>query len=242
MEALLHNACINFGAASFTVVFIILDMLRISIFQLRCVLVEWVSSSCLVKFVAAHWLIIAPPILWAICLSREFSLVRSVGDCESRLNIVWLGRNIWKQTRDPKDERDEILASHLRWCFMLLQAIPGMVLSLVLCYDHRRGRDPDNEGTFMKGIKYIHFGGCGFFVGVTAALVVGALWQAAQPALLFLVNYLLHNCLTSISQFRVHHIYGCRRSCTAQHRLSNKDIIFSIHLERIILSLGLQWW
>jgi hypothetical protein len=72
---------------------------------------------------------------------------------------------------------------------MLLQAIPGMVLSLVLCYDHRRGRDPDNEGTLMKGIKYIHFGGCGFLVGVTAALVVGALWQAAQPALLFLVNY-----------------------------------------------------
>lgn len=123
---------------------------------------------------------------------------------------------------------------------MLLQAIPGMVLSLVLCYDHRRGRDPDNEGTFMKGIKYIQFGGCGFLVGVTAALVVGALWQAAQPALLFLVNYLLHSCLTSISQFRAHHIYGCRRSCTAQHRLSNKDVIFSVHLERIILSLGLQ--
>ena len=104
MEALLHNACISFGAASFTVVFIILDMLRISIFQLRCVLVEWVSSSCLVKFVAAHWLIIAPPILWAICLSREFSLVRSVGDCESRLNIVWLGRNIWSklETRNTR--------------------------------------------------------------------------------------------------------------------------------------------
>jgi len=40
MEPLLHNACISFGADSFTVVFIILDMLRIAIFQLSGVLVE----------------------------------------------------------------------------------------------------------------------------------------------------------------------------------------------------------
>ena len=53
----------------------------------------WLSSSCLVKFVAAHWLIIAPPILWSIIgLSREYSLVRSAGDYESRLTLCdWEG-------------------------------------------------------------------------------------------------------------------------------------------------------
>ena len=93
MEPLLHNACISFGADSFTVVFIILDVLRIALFQFKWRFGRiWLSSSCLVKFVAAHWLIIAPPILWSIGLSSEYSLVRSAGDYESRLTLCdWEG-------------------------------------------------------------------------------------------------------------------------------------------------------
>ena len=71
---------------------------------------------------------------------------------------------------------------------ILLQAIPGMLLSLVLCFDHRKFREHDNEGTFSRGNKYIQFGGCGYAVGMIAALAAGLLSQAAQPALLYLVR------------------------------------------------------
>lgn len=66
-------------------------------------------------------------------------------------------------------------------------AIPGMLLSLVLCFDHRKFREHDNEGTFSRGNKYIQFGGCGYAVGMIAALAAGLLSQSAQPALLYLV-------------------------------------------------------
>jgi len=66
-------------------------------------------------------------------------------------------------------------------------AIPGMLLSLVLCFDHRKVREHDNEGTFSRGNKYIQVGGCGYAVGMIAALAAGLLSQSAQPALLYLV-------------------------------------------------------
>jgi signal peptide peptidase-like protein 3 len=66
-------------------------------------------------------------------------------------------------------------------------AIPGMLLSLVLCFDHRKVREHDNEGTFSRGNKYIQYGGGGYAVGMVAALSAGLLSQAAQPALLYLV-------------------------------------------------------
>jgi signal peptide peptidase-like protein 3 len=71
---------------------------------------------------------------------------------------------------------------------VLLQAIPGMLLSLVLCFDHRKVREHDNEGTFSRGNKYIQVGGCGYAVGMIAALAAGLLSQSAQPALLYLVR------------------------------------------------------
>lgn len=66
-------------------------------------------------------------------------------------------------------------------------AIPGMLLSLVLCFDHRKVRERDNEGTFSRGNKYIQFGGVGYAVGMVSALAAGLLSQMAQPALLYLV-------------------------------------------------------
>ncbi|XP_024366479.1 signal peptide peptidase-like 1 isoform X1 [Physcomitrium patens] len=66
-------------------------------------------------------------------------------------------------------------------------AIPGMLLSLVLCFDHRKVREYDNEGSFSRGNKYIQFGGFGYAVGMIAALAAGLLSQSAQPALLYLV-------------------------------------------------------
>lgn len=63
-----------------------------------------------------------------------------------------------------------------------------MLLSLVLCFDHRKVREYDNEGSFSRGNKYIQFGGFGYAVGMIAALAAGLLSQSAQPALLYLVR------------------------------------------------------
>ncbi|CAM6116507.1 unnamed protein product [Calypogeia fissa] len=76
--------------------------------------------------------------------------------------------------------------------FMMLglgdMAIPGMLLALVYCFDHRKSKgDFDTETTFSKGYKYIWYAAVGYGVGLVAALAAGVLTRAPQPALLYLV-------------------------------------------------------
>ncbi len=69
-----------------------------------------------------------------------------------------------------------------------LQAIPGMLLALVLCFDHRKGREHENEGSFSRGNQYIRYAVCGYSIGLITALAAGLLSQLPQPALLYLVS------------------------------------------------------
>ncbi|OVA14051.1 Presenilin/signal peptide peptidase [Macleaya cordata] len=77
--------------------------------------------------------------------------------------------------------------------FMMLglgdMAIPGMLLALVLCFDHRRSRDSMTpmEVSSAKGQKYIWYAVSGYAIGLVTALAAGILTQSPQPALLYLV-------------------------------------------------------
>ncbi|MCL7027447.1 hypothetical protein MKW94_002282 [Papaver nudicaule] len=77
--------------------------------------------------------------------------------------------------------------------FMMLglgdMAIPGMLLALVLCFDHRRTRDSVTpmEISSTKGQKYIWYAVSGYAIGLVTALAAGILSQSPQPALLYLV-------------------------------------------------------
>lgn len=77
--------------------------------------------------------------------------------------------------------------------FMMLglgdMAIPGMLLALVLCFDHRKSRDIGNvtDVPFVKGRKYIWYALSGYAAGLIAALAAGVLTRSPQPALLYLV-------------------------------------------------------
>ncbi len=71
-----------------------------------------------------------------------------------------------------------------------MQAIPGMLLALVLCFDHRKGREHENEGSFSRGNQYIRYAVCGYSIGLITALAAGLLSQLPQPALLYLVSSL----------------------------------------------------
>ncbi|CAH9059389.1 unnamed protein product [Cuscuta epithymum] len=77
--------------------------------------------------------------------------------------------------------------------FMMLglgdMAIPSMLLALVLCYDHRKGRESWNtlDGSSSKGFKYIWYALTGYSIGLITALAAGILTQSPQPALLYLV-------------------------------------------------------
>ncbi|KAK2983521.1 hypothetical protein RJ640_023055 [Escallonia rubra] len=76
--------------------------------------------------------------------------------------------------------------------FMMLglgdMAIPSMLLALVLCFDHRKGKDSVSPlDVPHKGRKYIWFALSGYAVGLVAALSAGILTHSPQPALLYLV-------------------------------------------------------
>ncbi|KAJ6843772.1 signal peptide peptidase-like 1 [Iris pallida] len=67
-------------------------------------------------------------------------------------------------------------------------AIPGMLLALVLCFDHRKSRETGNlVDTSSKGPKYVWYALFGYAVGLVTALAAGILSQSPQPALLYLV-------------------------------------------------------
>ncbi|CAN1158770.1 Signal peptide peptidase-like 1 [Linum perenne] len=77
--------------------------------------------------------------------------------------------------------------------FMMLglgdMAIPAMLLALVLCFDHRKNRDPVSllELHSSKGRKYIWYALPGYAIGLVSALAAGVLTRSPQPALLYLV-------------------------------------------------------
>lgn len=62
-------------------------------------------------------------------------------------------------------------------------AIPGMLLALVLCFDHHKNKEISSS----KGYKYIWYALLGYAVGLVSALGAGILFLSAQPALLYLV-------------------------------------------------------
>lgn len=84
--------------------------------------------------------------------------------------------------------------------FMMLglgdMAVPSMLLALVLCYDHRKGRESVNDlvvspskgdTSSSKGFKYIWYALTGYSIGLVTALAAGILTHSPQPALLYLV-------------------------------------------------------
>ncbi|KDP22265.1 hypothetical protein JCGZ_26096 [Jatropha curcas] len=77
--------------------------------------------------------------------------------------------------------------------FMMLglgdMAIPAMLLALVLCFDHRKSREPVSllDIHSSKGHKYIWYALPGYAIGLLTALAAGVLTHSPQPALLYLV-------------------------------------------------------
>ncbi|KAK4436295.1 Signal peptide peptidase-like 1 [Sesamum alatum] len=68
-------------------------------------------------------------------------------------------------------------------------AIPSMLLALVLCFDHRKGRDSTTplDVQSSKGFKYFWHALSGYAIGLFTALAAGILTRSPQPALLYLV-------------------------------------------------------
>ncbi|XP_042044890.1 signal peptide peptidase-like 1 isoform X2 [Salvia splendens] len=64
-------------------------------------------------------------------------------------------------------------------------AIPSMLLALVLCFDHQKGRDSKNplDAQPSKGFKYFWHALAGYGVGLFTALAAGILTRSPQPAL-----------------------------------------------------------
>ena len=76
----------------------------------------------------------------------------------------------------------------------LWQAIPAMLLALVLSFDHRKIRDSVNllDINSSKGHKYIWYALAGYAIGLVTALAAGVLTHSPQPALLYLVFFLFN--------------------------------------------------
>eukprot|EP00897_Mesotaenium_endlicherianum_P002468 jgi/Mesen1/2249/ME000153S01470 len=82
-------------------------------------------------------------------------------------------------------------------------AIPGMLLALVLCFDHRKSRELAHAHPHPHALsdsatagppppprahrRYLWWAVAGYAVGLVAALAAGVLTRAPQPALLYLV-------------------------------------------------------
>ena len=72
---------------------------------------------------------------------------------------------------------------------MVMQAIPSMLLALVLSFDHRRSKDSVSplDIPSSKRHKYIWYALSGYAIGLVTALGAGILTHSPQPALLYLV-------------------------------------------------------
>lgn len=92
---------------------------------------------------------------------------------------------------DYSDQKANIICC-FNYFILLFQAIPAMLLALILCFDHRKTRDVVNifDLKSSKGHKYIWYALPGYAIGLVAALAAGVLTHSPQPALLYLVIYL----------------------------------------------------
>lgn len=80
------------------------------------------------------------------------------------------------------------IASDVKFLLWSWQAIPSMLLALVLCFDHKKAKDSSGlELSPYKGYKYIWYAISGYAIGLIAALAAGILTHSPQPALLYLV-------------------------------------------------------
>lgn len=93
---------------------------------------------------------------------------------------------------------------HSWFCLMILQAIPSMLLALVLCFDHQKGRNSTIglDALPSKGFKYFWHALAGYAVGLFTALAAGILTRSPQPALLYLVNLLISHSFLFLFSFR----------------------------------------
>ncbi|XP_078442179.1 SIGNAL PEPTIDE PEPTIDASE-LIKE 1 [Wolffia australiana] len=93
----------------------------------------------------------------------------------------------------PRNLVDSLFKSSESMDYLMLglgdMAIPGMLLSLVLCFDHHKSREitSPKDGSFSNGRRYIVYAVSGYAIGLVAALAAGILTRSPQPALLYLV-------------------------------------------------------
>lgn len=82
--------------------------------------------------------------------------------------------------------------NHLDSCFWL-QAIPGMLLALVLFFDNRKFKDVNvpSDVSPPRRRNYVWYALTGYGIGLVAALAAGILSQSPQPALLYLVSVVM---------------------------------------------------
>jgi hypothetical protein len=98
---------------------------------------------------------------------------------------------------------------------LFLQAIPAMLLALVLCFDYRKSRDPMNllDLHSSKGHRYIWYALPGYAIGLVTALAAGVLTHSPQPALLYLVLLLAMYLFVEYYSWNIHAF--CMPDCVA---------------------------
>ncbi|KAF9617656.1 hypothetical protein IFM89_037719 [Coptis chinensis] len=116
-------------------------------------------------------------------------MMLGLGDMVKRRNDQFIGR-----TELGKKEGKESVPLFLSdqdylGSVSYAQAIPGMLLAFVLCFDHRRSRESVSpfDLSSLRGQTYIWYALPGYAIGLVVALATGTLTHAPQPALLFLV-------------------------------------------------------
>ncbi|CAA6666578.1 unnamed protein product [Spirodela intermedia] len=94
----------------------------------------------------------------------------------------------------PRNLMDAIFTSSDTMDYMMLglgdMAIPGMLLALVLCFDHQKSREVASSvdaSSSSRGQRYIYYAVSGYAIGLVSALAAGILTRSPQPALLYLV-------------------------------------------------------
>lgn len=126
--------------------------------------------------------------------------------------------------------------SNLYFLLFTLQAIPAMLLALVLSFDHRRSKDLVNllDMHSSKGHKYIWYALPGYAIGLVTALAAGILTNSPQPALLYLVSPFvgfqvdLYYCY---SPMRVDGSCRVKLWCSAKLEVFFDKIISNLHLD-----------
>jgi hypothetical protein len=68
-----------------------------------------------------------------------------------------------------------------------VQAIPGMLMALILSFDQWKERDEPKAAGSQH--RYFRQAVVGYAVGLVTALAAGVLTRSAQPALLYLVSF-----------------------------------------------------